>query len=596
MKKKTTIVVITFLAIAVLVFISYFDFYFETPIPKIPNLKKTEITTLLASVNTGRIEGTALLKKDTHEITVGEETWKVSVPQKTTMKFLLDFDNSSKITENIRLIPEIKFFQIIFSSPLTITSPQAVSLDLKKAIMGKLDKKISIEFNLALNATIKYFITYLFIPYKENSVLNFHKNIERIVSKLYIKYCILSLTPNATLSLDQNHVVLGKNNRIVLRNFSMIGKNIEGALEIETQIAANTRIKINDKNTAINNANIHLVGKFKKSPSNFIFDLKTSPDTAIKSNLTISYAPITLELSDITFNIQGSVIPEFKIDGNFDLNVASMQGLSMGKLKELIENCTINIKSVGFSIENGGLNFDIPELRVSLPKKEIISFIKSNIEPKYSFTTKEFFDDGLLRFLLSLATLNIIDDDIGKMRCKLSVWDFKNMKIGFSKNRITLKDKIKVRVGLEAYYLYKIDPKWHCKKVWKVKVCNPFPTLHKRYKWGFAARETKDVDVAGRAEVNIKGLNGVLTNIAVEIKTVPEYINIKNFPEWAEKHIKPDGKSVHDKIKELVTIKETYKPFSKITDTFLKSVLIKDASFAPKGDNLVFFIKLSTAK
>ena len=101
-KKKILKTLLIVIPIVIVIFcISYFDFYINLPVIKITDLRKDALTTMLASVGYGRLEGAAVLRKDTHEFIINEEKWTVIVPQETELKFLLDFENKSQISDKI---------------------------------------------------------------------------------------------------------------------------------------------------------------------------------------------------------------------------------------------------------------------------------------------------------------------------------------------------------------------------------------------------------------------------------------------------------------------------------------------------------------
>ena len=89
--------------------------------------------------------------------------------------------------------------------------------------------------------------------------------------------------------------------------------------------------------------------------------------------------------------------------------------------------------------------------------------------------------------------------------------------------------------------------------------------------WKRIAAISGKVDVPGLIRFRLDNPGAPLPEVGIRYEIIPGVPNILNIPDWAETSFKPDGQTIRDKIRELLTRQELIRPFSRFAGAALCS-------------------------
>jgi hypothetical protein len=108
--------------------------------------------------------------------------------------------------------------------------------------------------------------------------------------------------------------------------------------------------------------------------------------------------------------------------------------------------------------------------------------------------------------------------------------------------------------------------------------------LHQRLPvigWKKIAAISGQVDVPGLIRFRLDNPGAPLPEVEICYEIVPGVPNILNIPDWAETTFKPDGQTIRDKIRELLTRQELIRPFSRFAGAaVLQQVRIQELTMS----------------
>ncbi len=562
---------------------------------------------LIAQIKNSRAEGKAVLKKGKYSIEVKESSWVLKAASRTKLKYIVAFTKgASSITDTtITLEPEITDFMIQLSPPITVVSPIGGAIDIEKIEMKGKDN-ISADVALAMNETIASFLGQIFCFSESDDSLSLQDNVEKIFSELTVDNLSFIVESGAKIKFSGHSLVLGEGNTLHLKDFSLrdSGK-AKGALAANLNLKSGSVLKIEQQNILINNMMLGLSGEFTKDQEKLLCSVKAKNGEGAVSNSVVLSASDgkKLDLSNMEIMGKGSIAPSVSATGTFS-TTAKMAGLAKGALRNLIDHAEMQIHSASFALQPAGFSIKIPRIQVLVRQSDIATAVKESIPESINEESEEFNDSGLHRTILSAGTLNIIDNDIGKMKAAMHLWEIHGFNLGYGPNEVAFHVNPKYRVELQTYYLSGTRTVWHSKTFTipnpfgsdkKVTIPNPAPTIHKDYAWGNAVQHSGKIDWGGSIKLSAPDLPSKLSDMQLRLELLPGQPSISNFPNWIETRIKPGGDSLREYLQKKLRMTKDVSPFASVSGEAKKlgdKIVVNGFSFTPKDKNLILDINL----
>ncbi len=212
----------------------------------------------------------------------------------------------------------------------------------------------------------------------------------------------------------------------------------------------------------------------------------------------------------------------------------------MTTIEGLTARVTVSIQDARISIAEGQVEFDVPRIQVMIPREDCTELTRRMMPERVSFPAMEF---GL------------------GQRIKGHVSGLRGIELDYDGNEIHFRSQPKYRVELHQ----------------KLPVVG----------WKKIAAISGKVDVPGLIRFRLENPGAALPEIGICYEIVPGVPNILNIPDWAESTFKPDGQTLPNKIREVLTRQELIHPFKKFAGAaVLQRVQIHELTMSTDETNV----------
>src|SRR5271165_4927545 len=202
--------------------------------------------------------------------------------------------------------------------------------------------------------------------------------------------------------------------------------------------------------------------------------------------------------------------------------------------KRLTARVTVSIQDALVSIGGGQLDLDVPRIQVAIPREDCTELTRRMMPERFAFPTMEF---GLGQRITGLVS------------------NLRGVELNYEGNEIHFKAQPKYRVELHQH----------------------LPVLG----WKRIAAISGKVDVPGLIRFRLDNPGAPLPEGGSCYESIPGSPNILNVPKWAETWFKPDGQTIRDKIRKLLTRQELIRPFSRFAGAaVLQQVRIQELTMS----------------
>jgi hypothetical protein len=180
------------------------------------------------------------------------------------------------------------------------------------------------------------------------------------------------------------------------------------------------------------------------------------------------------------------------------------------------------------------VDIDVPRIRVAIPRDDCTELTRRMMPERFAFPAVEF---GLGQRITGLVS------------------DLRSVDLHYEGNEIQFKSQPKYRVELHQN----------------------LPVLG----WKKIAAISGKIDVPGMIRFRQGNPGAPLPEVEICYEIVPGVPNVLNIPDWAETTFKPDGQTIRDKIRDLLTRQELIRPFSRFAGAaVLEQVLIRELTIS----------------
>jgi hypothetical protein len=202
--------------------------------------------------------------------------------------------------------------------------------------------------------------------------------------------------------------------------------------------------------------------------------------------------------------------------------------------KRLTARVTVSIQDAVVSVGGGQVDIDVPRIQVAIPREDCTELTRRMMPERFAFPAMEF---GLGQRITS------------------SVSNLRGFDLNYECNEIQFKSQPKYRLELHQN----------------------LPVLG----WKKIASISGKVEVPGLIRFRLGNPGASLPDAEICYEIVPGMPNVLNIPDWAETTFKPDGQTIRDKIRELLTRQELIRPFSRFAGaTVLQQVRIHELTMS----------------
>jgi hypothetical protein len=202
----------------------------------------------------------------------------------------------------------------------------------------------------------------------------------------------------------------------------------------------------------------------------------------------------------------------------------------MAGIEGLTARVTVSIQDARVTIAGGQVDLDAPRIQVAIPREDCTELTRRMMPERFAFPAMEF---GLGQRITGLVS------------------NLRGVEILYEGNEIHFKSLPKYHVELQQH----------------------LPLVG----WKKIAAISGKVDVPGLIRIRLDNPGAALPEVKICFEIVPGVPNILNIPDWAETTFKPDGQTIRDKIRELLTRQELIRPFSRFAGAaVLQQVRIQD--------------------
>jgi len=206
----------------------------------------------------------------------------------------------------------------------------------------------------------------------------------------------------------------------------------------------------------------------------------------------------------------------------------------MAAIEGLTARVTVSIQDARVAIAGGQLDLDVPRIQVAIPREDCTALTRRMMPERFAFPAMEF---GLGQRITGLVS------------------NLRGVELDYEGNEIHFKAQPKYRVELHQH----------------------LPVLG----WKRIAAISGKVDVPGLIRFRLDNPGAPLPEVGICYEIIPGVPNILNIPDWAETSFKPDGQTIRDKIRELLTRQELIRPFSRFADAaVLQQVRIQELTMS----------------
>ena len=206
----------------------------------------------------------------------------------------------------------------------------------------------------------------------------------------------------------------------------------------------------------------------------------------------------------------------------------------MAAIEGLTARVTVSIQDARVTIAGGQLDLDVPRIQVAIPREDCTALTRRMMPERFAFPAMEF---GLGQRITGLVS------------------NLRGVELDYEGNEIHFKAQPKYRVELHQH----------------------LPVLG----WKRIAAISGKVDVPGLIRFRLDNPGAPLPEVGICYEIIPGVPNILNIPDWAETSFKPDGQTIRDKIRELLTRQELIRPFSRFADAaVLEQVRIQELTMS----------------
>ncbi len=206
----------------------------------------------------------------------------------------------------------------------------------------------------------------------------------------------------------------------------------------------------------------------------------------------------------------------------------------MATIEGLTARVTVSIQDARVTISGGQVELDVPRIQVSIPREDCTELTRRMMPERVAFPAMDF---GL------------------GQRIKGQVSNLRGVDLHYEGNEIHFKSQPKYRVELQQN----------------------LPVLG----WKKIAAISGKVDVPGLIRFRLENPGAALADVGICYEIIPGVPNVLNIPDWAETSFKPDGLTIRDKIRELLTRQELIHPFSRFAGApILQQVRIQELTMS----------------
>ena len=206
----------------------------------------------------------------------------------------------------------------------------------------------------------------------------------------------------------------------------------------------------------------------------------------------------------------------------------------MAAIEGLTARVTVSIQDARVTIVGGQVDLDVPRIQVAIPREDCTELTRRMMPERFAFPAMEF---GLGQRISGLVS------------------NLRGVELNYEGNEIHFKAQPKYRVELHQH----------------------LPVLG----WKRIAAINGKVDVPGLIRFRLDNPGAALPEVGICYEIIPGVPNILNIPDWAETSFKPDGQTIRDKIRELLTRQELIRPFSRFAGAaVLQQVRIQELTMS----------------
>ena len=206
----------------------------------------------------------------------------------------------------------------------------------------------------------------------------------------------------------------------------------------------------------------------------------------------------------------------------------------MATIEGLTARVTVSIQDARVTLTGGQVELDVPRIQVSIPREDCAELTRRMMPERVTFPAMEF---GL------------------GQRIKGQVSNIRAVDLDYEGNEIHFKSQPKYRVELQQN----------------------LPVLG----WKKIAAISGKVDVPGLIRFRLENPGAALADVGICYEIIPGVPNVLNIPDWAETSFKPDGLTIRDKIRELLTRQQLIHPFSRFAGApILQQVRIQELTMS----------------
>jgi len=206
----------------------------------------------------------------------------------------------------------------------------------------------------------------------------------------------------------------------------------------------------------------------------------------------------------------------------------------MAGIEGLTARVTLSIQDARVTIAGGQVDLDVPRIQVAIPREDCTELTRRMMPERFAFPAMEF---GLGQRITGMVS------------------NLRAVELHYEGKEIHFKAQPKYRVELQQN----------------------LPVLG----WKKIAAISGKAEVPGLIRFRLDNPGAALPEVKICYEIVPGVPNILNIPDWAETTFKPDGQTIRDKIRELLTRQELIRPFSRFAGAaVLQQVRIQELTMS----------------
>ena len=206
----------------------------------------------------------------------------------------------------------------------------------------------------------------------------------------------------------------------------------------------------------------------------------------------------------------------------------------MAAVNGLTARVTVTIQDARVTITGGQLDLDAPRIQVAIPSEDCTELTRRMMPERFAFPAMEF---GLGQRITGVVS------------------HLRGVELQYEGSEIHFKSQAKYHLELQQN----------------------LPVLG----WKRIAAISGKVDVPGLIRFRLDNPGAPLPEVDICYEIVPGVPNVLNIPDWAETSFKPDGQTIRDKIRELLTRRELIRPFSRFAGAaFLQKVRTQELTMS----------------